>query len=456
MKNILLLHIGMHKTGTTAIQNFLGTHSETMEQYGWYYPDFKNIFPDIEAHQGGVHKNGDFLYVERGKVDVDSKNWTSAWEVILKKLKHKNVLLSAEELFEWESKYIIQNIKERYQNVKLLIYLRRQDEYIESRWNQLVKNPRICLDSTFEEFISNLSEEHSTIYQNLHYWGRLEQLAQVVGKENIIVRVYEKEQFAGERKSIISDFLNAIGISDDLQKDEEEKYLNLRLNENVLEAKRAFNTILKHKSEEVKRYYSNLFSELSNLMPMDKKESMNYFEPLERERFYKQFEKDNEMVAKEYLHRSDGRLFYSDNKSAPKKMRNLQEMNEVVLQIIAHIMIEQTEEMNAHILKVETQNRIMMRLMQKDNRSLVYFAAGANCREFLKNYSIIPEFILDNDVSKNGKMIDGIRICTPQEIEDWSKCFIVVTSTQTIDIENQLASYGLRKEKDYILLRELL
>lgn len=38
MSNILLIHIGMPKTGTTALQNFLLVNNDKLEKYGWCYP----------------------------------------------------------------------------------------------------------------------------------------------------------------------------------------------------------------------------------------------------------------------------------------------------------------------------------------------------------------------------------------------------------------------------------
>lgn len=47
MSNELVFHIGMPKTGSTAIQRFLYENDNALKQYGWLYPDLRNeLFHD--------------------------------------------------------------------------------------------------------------------------------------------------------------------------------------------------------------------------------------------------------------------------------------------------------------------------------------------------------------------------------------------------------------------------
>jgi hypothetical protein len=52
----LYLHIGMPKTGTTAIQNFLTDNAEALKKYGICYPDLGFRYPSI-----GIPRNAHFL-----------------------------------------------------------------------------------------------------------------------------------------------------------------------------------------------------------------------------------------------------------------------------------------------------------------------------------------------------------------------------------------------------------
>lgn len=459
MKNVLLLHIGMPKTGTTVIQDFLGTNSEKVEPYGWYYPNFKVMFPEMKAHWSGKYKNGDFLYEGWRNINIHSENWEMLWEFLLKKLKCSNVILSAEELFEWDTNYIIREIKNKYDNVKLLVYLRRQDEYIESRWNQEVKSEELCLETKFDDYVSKLPDEYSHIYEGLFYWNKLEQLARIVGRDNIIVRVYEKEQFIGTRKNIVSDFLYAIGITDDIQSGEKEKKLNVRLNAKTLEIKRIFNTFLRNKGPKEKRYYSNLFRQLSLVSDDGKKNSMGYFTNDKRVEFFMQFEKQNELVAREYLHRDDGTLFYENRIDCPQEIKYVTESEEEIIKAFAYIIVEQATKMGAQIKQLEIQSRMLVQnliLIQKGERKLAYFGAGKRCSEMLENYQLPVEYIFDNDLNKRGTQISDISIGFPSDVQNLKDYFILVTCIETHDIEQQLNSYGLQKEIDYIFLKQLI
>lgn len=93
---------------------------------------------------------------------------------------------------------------------------------------------------------------------------------------------------------------------------------------------------------------------------------------------------------------------------------------------------------------------------RKQEKKWVCFGAGDNCRSLLANYKLPIEFILDNDLTKVGSKINDIIIKKVDEVTDWSEYLILVTCTQTDEIERQLNGYGLQKEIDYILLKEFL
>lgn len=90
------------------------------------------------------------------------------------------------------------------------------------------------------------------------------------------------------------------------------------------------------------------------------------------------------------------------------------------------------------------------------DRKYVCFGAGQNCQRFLEKCPIKIEFILDNDRGKEGQKVEDILIKIPSAMTKWSEYFILVTCAKTYDIEQQLNAYGLQKEIDYILLKELI
>lgn len=60
MSHILLIHIGMPKTGTTALQSFLYENMKNLKEQGWCYPDLKKELPGIMGMRFMEEKNGFF------------------------------------------------------------------------------------------------------------------------------------------------------------------------------------------------------------------------------------------------------------------------------------------------------------------------------------------------------------------------------------------------------------
>lgn len=306
-KNTLLLHIGTPKTGTTSLQRFLFHNVEKMKGYGWDYPDIGKI-----VQGGGMGTsiiNGLHLYKSENRLDTSSDNWISSWVYIKKQLQQYNVIVSAEDIYEWETERFIRETKNIYDNLKVIIYLRRQDLFMESMWNENIK----CgdCDKSFTESIEDLSKKEC------HYLKTLDLISEIVGKKNLIVRVYEKSQLKGIRNDIVSDFFDAIGLEPDWLDFQEVGTWNERLFGNYLEFKRIFNS-LKEFEDIIPFDYRQYFWQLSQLLPKEEKRINGYFSKNDREKFLKEFQKENETIAKKYLFSEDGVLFYDDDINIPE------------------------------------------------------------------------------------------------------------------------------------------
>ena len=249
-KHELLIHIGTMKTGTTAIQRFLVENSHILEEYNWCYPDLCNEIAgfNFEQHETSNDKKIWARYINarvlrlffEGNKKLSAKErdtlWEGIWSTLYTYLEKNNIILSDERLWWGASKELYRKIKERYHRVKIIVYLRRQDRYIESYWNQRVKR----LASFSEDFGEALAKGRL----NCSYLNRLEELEEIFGIENIIVRSYEKEQFLGERKDVVSDFLSLLGIEPDWKKCVASASENESLSGNMLEIKRYLNSAL--------------------------------------------------------------------------------------------------------------------------------------------------------------------------------------------------------------------
>lgn len=309
----LYLHIGTPKTGTSALQHFFANNRKLLEGKGVYYPDLGFRFPDI-----GKHRNAHFLsykkYIEKKQRDYETEK--AIRDEGIQKLdeafkSHDTILLSDEHI--WNEKEMIgqtlpalkSHFAEQEVQIKVIVYLRRQDQVIQSFWAQKIKESSAI---SFEKYM----EKEKYRFFRLDYAARIQEFADVLGKENVIVRCYEKQQYQGEQKTIMSDFLQILGLEITDEYKNSDKVYNISLEGAYLEVKRLFNTLPQFKSQ--KNYMMDLLKEQQALdfqeLALERKKI--YFSPEAEKEFMQKYEQENITVAKEYFNREDGTLFFED------------------------------------------------------------------------------------------------------------------------------------------------
>jgi hypothetical protein len=188
----LILHVGLHKTGTSALQKSLHQNSAKLFECGYFYPK-----PDSQdAHHGlvsllRIHSNGN-LVQPSGKEDFLRK-----LEEFKTLADGRNIIISSELFSEPVSKQVIANLREMFDNVRIVLYLRRQDTLLESVHNQVLKQNAVHCENILK----------ATLYpydltRSIAKWSGL------FGEENLIVRRFEKSKLY--KGDIFLDFLNAI------------------------------------------------------------------------------------------------------------------------------------------------------------------------------------------------------------------------------------------------------
>ncbi len=311
----LYLHIGTPKTGTSALQYFCAGNRKILEEKGIYYPDLGFRFPDI-----GKHRNAHFLsykeYINKKEKLRDHEVERKIREEGIQKLEeafqtHDTILLSDEHI--WNEKEMTeetlpalqQRFKEQDVQIKIIVYLRRQDQVIQSFWAQKIKESSTI---TFDNYMKKEKYRHF----RLDYAARLQEFADIVGMDNLIVRCYEKQQYLGEQKTIMSDFLHILGLEITEEYKNSEKVYNISLEGTYLEIKRLFNTLPQFKKQ--KNYMVDLLKEQQAIdyekHVLERKKM--YFTPEAEKEFMQKFEEENQTVAKKYLNREDGKLFFEN------------------------------------------------------------------------------------------------------------------------------------------------
>lgn len=412
MKNTLLIHMGNPKTGTTALQSFLYENKKNLEEYGWLYPDLRDELPETFEYIVR-EKNGDVFFGRlidgERRFNISDENWKRVWKKILEALADKNVILSAEGLSKQSvAGEFLEKAKSEYDNIKVVIYLRRQDRTIESLWNQKIRGRgKWKYEKSFDDFI-----KENQFIQFLHYKERLDNISKIIGRENVIVRIYEKQQFFEKQHTIAADFLSVIGIAPDWEKWKDCRMQNPRLDGNYIEIMRVFNSLLQIEEIDFEQYERTLIK-LSQIFS-EKKKDMGYFTPEERREFLAQFVSENEYIAREYMGRKNGVLFYDVEMDYPMDdIHSCTVFEEDIIRTFLSMINKESskhKKLYSELMKVKRQNDFLAEqiLIQRiGNRKLLFFGAGKKGAELLKRTSLPVAWMVDNDTEKEGKICGG-------------------------------------------------
>lgn len=316
MQKKLYVHVGMPKTGTTAIQNFCVANSKVLESKGYCYPIFSYKYSGVPAVHNGIFLSRR-IYDKNGnrQKEIEDQNFSDNMSLILEKFKkYDNVILSDEGIWrgaKWRKELgasLKQISEENDFQIVIIAYLRRQDEYLSSLWAQNVKIGHFNSSTdTWEEWLAR--HDGAAV---LDYAQRIDEFIELVGRQNVIVRKYDRESFAGG--SILADFLAAIGLELDDTFTVEKSDRNISLRGNTVEIKRVLNTIpgLDRKEHIFLKQLLLGYADVSN-----QEYPCEMFSAEETEQLLKDYQKINSKVAKEFLD-EDGNLFKADIKNAEK------------------------------------------------------------------------------------------------------------------------------------------
>lgn len=328
-RKTLYLHIGMPKTATTAIQHFCRDNREEFHKYGYEYPMFEFEYANV-----GMWRNGHFLLGNVNQAqgnrdfEAEEKIFLEAFEQIQEEFEtYDNIILSDEGVWNhgfrlggmcWNR--LQRELEKDMFTVKVIVYLRRQDEFVYSWWNQIVKTGlRKTSVITWEEMIRRLP------VVQLDYYGTLEKIAEIVGKENIIVRRFDRSQFAGQM--IQADFLQAVGLEFSEEYQIQEEISNVSLTKNCNEIKRILNS-LPQLDQKGNDFFRAQLREFSRQSAEDKKCGMMSRQELKE--FMSKYEEGNRRIAREYLGGEEW-LFEEDYQVEEKwNPRNLDMIEDIV------------------------------------------------------------------------------------------------------------------------------
>ena len=196
-------------------------------------------------------------------------------------------------------------------NIKIIVYLRRQDDFLLSWYNQIIKHNITSKNTlTWEEYFDNYNK-----YIKLDYFNCLKKLEHIFGTENIIARRFDKNYF--KNSSLIPDFLDIFEIEADsgFQEDKNPDF-NRKISENACEIKRIINGTTQMTVDETRKFEWILrkispVSEKNYPCSMLSKEDAN--------NIMKLYELSNCKIVKRYI--KDGQPLFNIEKNRKEKWK---------------------------------------------------------------------------------------------------------------------------------------
>ena len=206
------VHIGTEKTGTTSIQYFLAKNDENWLKKGFVY---------VES----IRKNGqhwvltDLLNIhclkvknEQQKLFYQDRMEKLKQEVRENKNKNKIFIFSSEGLTWALDLTQIKPVKALndllyslgFSDIKIILYLRNQADLMVSASSENIKShqPFYAANTSPSKFTKT---PHTYDFKNI-----IQKYGEVFGKENLIVRLFDKNEF--KDGDLLKDFVDAIGL----------------------------------------------------------------------------------------------------------------------------------------------------------------------------------------------------------------------------------------------------
>jgi len=190
----LYIHCGVQRTATTSIQRFMNANHDALTPKGLLYP-FR-----VERHWDFVnqfHRNPDrreFLMV-----DLMRRAQANPHEI-------HTICMSEEDIFWRRGVEWMAPLLDKF-DLRVVVFLRRQDLWLESWYFQHIKWQWLADTAHARWDAFRQMEEH---FFWIDYRDTIQRLEKVVGRERIVLRVFERAKMP---EGPIACFLEAVGMA---------------------------------------------------------------------------------------------------------------------------------------------------------------------------------------------------------------------------------------------------
>lgn len=210
MSKRAILHVGMHKTGSTSLQQTLGNSREILLKHNIYYPTIRpfnhsaNFMPIVMSNPGEFQ-----IFKQRGIYDEEQvikerDRLKNLWIKEFRSFNKGNFIISGEELSKLKEADVInlqQLLKQYFDEIVVIIYVREPLSFIPSVISEYVKHGGKVI------FKENYSKRFP------FYRIRIQQYINVFGRENIIVRPFDRKHLING--DLFDDFFHSTDIKFD-------------------------------------------------------------------------------------------------------------------------------------------------------------------------------------------------------------------------------------------------
>ncbi len=181
-EGVRLVHIGPHKTGTTALQRAMHRSRDALHDQGVHY-----AYPTVQAYRPAIGLTG--LRGRRGGPVADPADWTALVEEV-RAAGDMRVVVSSES-FSNARRPEIERLRDDLggDRVHVVRMVRRYDLLAPSQWQQQLHNGR---RTSLARFCARLLEPDSLFWRRHGFASLTRRWAEVVGPEHVSVVVVDE------------------------------------------------------------------------------------------------------------------------------------------------------------------------------------------------------------------------------------------------------------------------
>jgi phosphoglycolate phosphatase len=207
----VVLHVGLHKTGTTSIQNTMSKNNKLLKRQGYLYPrcwpanHSIPIYSSFCVEPEKYHINIRRGYTKETIQEINTRYLDSLYEEVAN-THFRILLISGEDISQLPSDSLIK-LREYMRSVlpgtikfRVIFYVRNPATWVPSRIQEGIKNGQGTLEQV------NLMGLAKNLFRS-----RIEKFSLVFGPK--AVEVYSFEEAVAHERGIVGHFLSMVGVS---------------------------------------------------------------------------------------------------------------------------------------------------------------------------------------------------------------------------------------------------